>query len=96
MPSPLLCAVGLCSPCCKVVYESNRSSIIYFTRKSYKSNREPFIIKGQTVEPKNQVKILSVVMDTGLKYKEHIARAASKGKEHISRAASKGVEAPMD
>jgi len=42
---------------------------------------EPFTIKGQTVQPKDQVKILRVVMDAKLKYKEHIARAASKGLE---------------
>ncbi|CRL30028.1 Nematode reverse transcriptase-like [Penicillium camemberti] len=40
-----------------------------------------YICKGQTVAPKNKVKILGVLMDTRLKYKEHIARAASKGLE---------------
>jgi hypothetical protein len=40
---------------------------------------EPFTIKEQTVQPKDQVKILGVVMDAKLKYKEHIARTASKG-----------------
>ncbi|KAJ5531445.1 hypothetical protein N7527_004838 [Penicillium freii] len=44
-------------------------------------NEGPFTIKGQTVEPKNHVKILGVLMDTKLKYKEHISRAASKGLE---------------
>ncbi|KAJ6105337.1 hypothetical protein N7523_010147 [Penicillium sp. IBT 18751x] len=39
----------------------------------------PFIIKGQIVEPKAHVKILGVVIDTRLKYKGHIARAASEG-----------------
>jgi hypothetical protein len=39
-------------------------AIIYFTRKLYKSEREAFTIKGQTVEPKDQVKIINVVMDT--------------------------------
>ncbi|KOS36535.1 hypothetical protein ACN38_g12716 [Penicillium nordicum] len=46
-----------------------------------KSDHESFIIKGQTVVPGNHVKILGVLMDTRLKYKEHIARAASKGLE---------------
>ncbi|EAQ93689.1 hypothetical protein CHGG_01924 [Chaetomium globosum CBS 148.51] len=39
----------------------------------------PFTIKGQDVQPKDHVKILGVVMDAKLRYKEHIARAASKG-----------------
>ncbi|KAI1829039.1 hypothetical protein DTO027I6_10118 [Penicillium roqueforti] len=46
-----------------------------------KSDHESFIIKGQTVVPKDHVKILGLLMDTRLKYKEHIARAASKGLE---------------
>ncbi|KAJ5544108.1 hypothetical protein N7494_005387 [Penicillium frequentans] len=46
-----------------------------------KSDHESFTIKGQTVVPKDHVKILGVLMDTRLKYKEHIARAASKGLE---------------
>jgi ribonuclease HI len=52
-----------------------------FTRKFYKTESEPFAIKGQIIQPKNHVKILGVIMDAKLKYKEHIARAASKGLE---------------
>lgn len=37
------------------------------------------MIKGQTVEPQDHVKILGVIMDAKLKYKEHIWRAASRG-----------------
>jgi hypothetical protein len=35
------------------------------------------------MEPKDHVKILGVLMDVRLKYKEHIARAASKGLEVV-------------
>jgi hypothetical protein len=35
------------------------------------------------VEPKDHVKILGVLIDLRLKYKEHIARAASKGLEAV-------------
>jgi ribonuclease HI/exonuclease III len=62
-------------------FEAEKTAIIHFTRKSYKSESEPFIIKGQVVQPKDHVKILGVVMDAKIKYKEHIARAASKGLE---------------
>jgi hypothetical protein len=41
----------------------------------------PFCIKGETVRPKDQVKILGVVMDSELRYKQHIAMAATKGLE---------------
>jgi ribonuclease HI len=60
-------------------FEADKTAIIHFTRKHYKSDSEPFTIKGQAVRPKDHVKILGVVMDAGLKYKEQIARAASKG-----------------
>ncbi|CRG92736.1 Deneddylase [Talaromyces islandicus] len=62
-------------------FEAGKTAIIHFTPKAYKSEQKPFTIKGQTIEPKDHVKILGVIMDTRLKYKEHIARAASKGLE---------------
>ncbi|EAQ84468.1 hypothetical protein CHGG_08482 [Chaetomium globosum CBS 148.51] len=60
-------------------FEADKTAVIHFTRKAYKANSEPFTIKGQDVQPKDHVKILGVVMDAKLRYKEHIARAASKG-----------------
>ncbi|EKV16962.1 Transposon I factor, putative [Penicillium digitatum PHI26] len=62
-------------------FEADKTAIIHFAPKMRKSDHSPFTIKGQTVVPKDLVKILGVLMDTRLKYKEHIARAASKGLE---------------
>lgn len=62
-------------------FEAEKTAIIHFTRKAYKSDSEPFAIKGRLVRPKTQVKVLRMIMDSGLKYKEHIARAATKGLE---------------
>lgn len=62
-------------------FEAEKTAIIQFTPKTRKSDHGPFNIKGQTVVPKNDVKILGVLMDIRLKYKEHIARASSKGLE---------------
>ncbi|KAF4625101.1 hypothetical protein G7Y89_g13068 [Cudoniella acicularis] len=64
-------------------FKAEKTAIIHFTRKPYKSATEPFTIKGQTIPPKDHVKILGVLMDAKLKYKEHIARAASKGLEAV-------------
>ena len=64
-------------------FEAEKTAIIHFTRKAYKADLEPFTIKGQVVQPRNSVKILGVIMDTKLKYMEHIARAASKGLEAV-------------
>ena len=62
-------------------FEAEKTAIIHFTRKPYKSTTEPFTIKGQTVLPKDHVKILGVLMDAKLKYQKHIAKAAAKGLE---------------
>ncbi|KAJ5494161.1 hypothetical protein N7463_010248 [Penicillium fimorum] len=62
-------------------FEADKTAIIHFAPKMRKLDHEPFIIKGQTVVPKDHVKILGLLMDTRLKNKEHIARAASKGLE---------------
>lgn len=63
------------------MFEVEKIAIIHFTPKAYKSEQESFIIKRQAVEPKDHIKILEVLIDTRLKYKEYIARAASKGLE---------------
>ncbi|OQE10076.1 hypothetical protein PENFLA_c095G04748 [Penicillium flavigenum] len=62
-------------------FEAEKTAIIHFAPKTRKSDHDPFTIKGQTVVPQDHVKILGLLMDTRLKYKEHIARAASKGLE---------------
>ncbi|KAF3346524.1 hypothetical protein VdG2_05329 [Verticillium dahliae VDG2] len=62
-------------------FEADKTVVIHFTRWAKRADSEPFTIKGQTVEPKHHVKILGVIMDIGLRYKEHIARAATKGLE---------------
>jgi hypothetical protein len=62
-------------------FEAEKTAIIHFTRKSYKTDSQPFTIKGQVIQPKEHIKILGIIIDTKLKYKEHIVRAASKGLE---------------
>jgi ribonuclease HI len=63
------------------IFGADKTAIIHFAPKVHKTDQETFTIKGQTVIPRDHVKILGVLMDTRLKYKEHIARAASKGLE---------------
>jgi hypothetical protein len=62
-------------------FEADKTAIIHLAPKAYKPEQGCFTIKRQTVEPKDHVNILGILMDTKLKYKEHIARAASKGLE---------------
>lgn len=38
-------------------FEAEKTAIIHFAPKAYKLDKEPFMIKGQIVEPKAHVKI---------------------------------------
>ncbi|KAF5529467.1 reverse transcriptase [Fusarium mexicanum] len=64
-------------------FEAEKTAIIHFTRYTGRIDSEPFTIKDESVFPKDQVKILGVVMDSRLHYKQHIARAATKGLEAV-------------
>jgi hypothetical protein len=72
-------------------FEAEKTAIIHFTGKAYKSTTEPFIIKGQAVQPREHVKILGLIMDARLKYREHMVRAASKGLEAVIELRLKGL-----
>lgn len=65
------------------MFKADKTAIIYFSPKAYKLDKELFTFKRQTVEPKDYVKLLGILIDMRLKYKKHIARAASKGLEAV-------------
>lgn len=44
-----------------------------------RNSKMPCTIKGQEVKPTSSAKILGVIMDSGPRFKEHMARAAAKG-----------------
>ena len=60
-------------------FEGDKTVVVHFTRNTARSDKAPFLIKGRVVEPKSSAKILGVIMDSRLRYKEHMARAAAKG-----------------
>jgi hypothetical protein len=60
-------------------FEGEKTTVVHFTRNSDRTNTIPFTIKGKIVTPKNTAKILGVVMDSELRYKQHVASAATKG-----------------
>lgn len=62
-------------------FEADKTNLIHFTRSDPKVDRLPAVVKGQAVHPTDHVKILGVIMDSRLKYRQHIAYAASKGLE---------------
>jgi hypothetical protein len=54
---------------------------MHFTRNIARSDERPIIIKGQEVLPTARAKILGVVMDSELRFKELLAKAATRGLE---------------
>ncbi|KID59143.1 reverse transcriptase, partial [Metarhizium hybridum] len=62
-------------------FEADKTNLIHFTCSDPKVDRLPAVVKGQAVHPKDHVKILGVILDYRLKYRQHIAYAASKGLE---------------
>ena len=60
-------------------FEGDKTAIVHFTRNRDRSSESPFTIKGDIVKPTENAKILGVVMDCELRYKQHMARTAAKG-----------------
>lgn len=60
-------------------FESSKTRLVHFTRTASRSNNTPVTVKGETVAPTPKAKILGVVLDSGLQYRSHIARTATKG-----------------
>ena len=60
-------------------FEGEKTVIIHFTRRSDRVSTKPFTIKGEVIAPKETAKILGVIMDSGLRYVQHIGKATTKG-----------------
>ncbi|KAK4068648.1 hypothetical protein Purlil1_13765 [Purpureocillium lilacinum] len=68
----------LFSETCGPLAPDNPARNVHFTRGTAR-NDASFWIKGAEVKPKASAKILGVIMDSGLRYQKHMARAAEKG-----------------
>jgi hypothetical protein len=55
-------------------FEGEKTAIVHFTRNPDRSSSTPFAIKGEMVSPKESAKILGVVMDSQLRYKQHSSK----------------------
>jgi hypothetical protein len=67
--------------CSGTTFESTKTALVHFTRTASRSESAlaSVIVKGETIAPKPTAKILGVVLDSGLRYRCHIARTATKG-----------------
>ncbi|KAK1837585.1 hypothetical protein CCHR01_19793, partial [Colletotrichum chrysophilum] len=65
-------------------FETDKTAIIHFTLNwRLPPDSNSFVIKGDTVRPKDHVKVLGVTMDTKLRFEKHIADATTKGLEAV-------------
>ncbi|EWZ78859.1 hypothetical protein FOCG_18379 [Fusarium oxysporum f. sp. radicis-lycopersici 26381] len=55
--------------------EAGKMAIIHFTRYTGRIDLKPFTIKGEMVVPRDQVKVLGVIMDLRLHCKQNIVKA---------------------
>jgi hypothetical protein len=60
-------------------FEEDKTVIIHFTRRPERTDESPYTIKGQTIIPKKSGKIQGLVMDSELRYEEHMKEAATRG-----------------
>jgi exonuclease III/ribonuclease HI len=64
-------------------FEGDKTSLIHFVpagrQKKIPRPMQALRIEGALVGPSDSVKILGVVLDSGLNFKEHVARAAKRG-----------------
>jgi hypothetical protein len=60
-------------------FECDKTTIVHFTRVIDRTSRIPFTIKGDVIKPKRKAKILGVIMDAKLRFKKHMAEAATRG-----------------
>lgn len=73
--------------------EAEKTAIIHFAPKTYKWNRSLLPSKDKPLSPKGRPrKILGVLMDTRLKYKEPIAMAATNPRRITARYERRGEE----
>ena len=60
-------------------FEGSKTAFVHLTRNSSKLSSLPLVIDGEQVVPKHEVKILGVILDQQLRYKEHVVRAGKRG-----------------
>jgi len=60
-------------------FEGDKTAFIHFTRNSRQSADEPISVKGEEVRPTASVKILGLITDARLPYREHTALLQRRG-----------------
>ena len=60
-------------------FEGEKTALVHFTRNAKKQSTTPINIKGVDVAPRGETKVLGVILDSALRFKNHIKNASIKG-----------------
>ena len=60
-------------------FEGEKTTLVYFIRNAKKQSTTPINIKGVDVALRNEIKVLGVILDSALRFKNHIKNALIKG-----------------
>ena len=62
------------------VFEASKTAFIHFTRYNdlLRDSDMPLCFKGDQIQPSQLIKVLGVILDQGLRFKEHLAEKAEK------------------
>lgn len=60
-------------------FEGDKTVLVHFTRHPDRTSTRPMVVKGRVVRVSTAAKILGVVMDSKLRYTQHVANVATNG-----------------
>ena len=60
-------------------FEGEKTVLVDFTQDPRRDDMTPILVKGEPISPTRKAKILGVIMDSELRFEEHIASAATNG-----------------
>nr|OQO21203.1 hypothetical protein B0A51_14688 [Rachicladosporium sp. CCFEE 5018] len=60
-------------------FEEDKTAFIHFTRSPARIDNTPVTVKGKQIGPVDSTKVLGVVMESALRYKQHVASAVTRG-----------------
>jgi ribonuclease HI len=60
-------------------FEADKTAFIHFTRNPNKLSDKKLNMDGKEISPELEIKVLGVILDQGLKFKQHAARVTKRG-----------------
>ena len=63
----------------KATFKGEKTALIYFIRNIKKQSTTLINIKGVDVAPRDKIKVLDIILDLALRFKNHIKNALIKG-----------------